>query len=415
MSKYRIIGCMTGNSMDAIDLVLSEFDEDSIKDVCSYSVDYLDDMREKMANLRAKVYDKFAEEILDIKEFEEIHNEYVKGVGNAIDEMCEKFGIDKKSIDAIGFHGKTLDHYPVSKAKMEGRCAYTLQIGSGKMLADLVGIKVIYDFRSLFVMNGKEGAPLVGRHNVNIAKTEGEGVFFNGGNTSNFAVVSDEKILYQTDVGPFNEYVDMFVREHIKKPFDKDGMLGKKGRLCADVLQKVFEIGRNFYEKRGAKSGDPQYYKTFEVMKYLKECGKNKYDIVNTLEYFSAYLAVRELIQSGIDFENVKLFGGGWKNPVIRESFENLLKGKGVVLDEDRECFRAFWDKNKKINVVLSAFGESMEARLMADMARYRLEEKPWDEGIVSGMIASPRKNRKKYDDMLSLAAKGWNKLEAYR
>ena len=65
MSKYRIIGCMTGNSMDAIDLVLSEFDEDSIKDVCSYSVDYLDDMREKMANLRAKVYDKFAEEILD--------------------------------------------------------------------------------------------------------------------------------------------------------------------------------------------------------------------------------------------------------------------------------------------------------------------------------------------------------------
>ena len=37
MVKYKIIGNMTGNSMDAIDLVLTEFDNDIMTDICAYS------------------------------------------------------------------------------------------------------------------------------------------------------------------------------------------------------------------------------------------------------------------------------------------------------------------------------------------------------------------------------------------
>ena len=40
MSKYRIIGNMTGNSMDALDFILTEFDEDKITDICAYSKPY---------------------------------------------------------------------------------------------------------------------------------------------------------------------------------------------------------------------------------------------------------------------------------------------------------------------------------------------------------------------------------------
>ncbi len=57
--------------------------------------------------------------------------------------MCALNKIDKTSVDAIGFHGKTLDHNPPSKARKEKTQPYTLQIGSGQMLADLTGIPLI--------------------------------------------------------------------------------------------------------------------------------------------------------------------------------------------------------------------------------------------------------------------------------
>ena len=59
-----------------------------------------------------------------------------------------------------------------------------------------------------------------------------------------------------------------------------------------------------------------------------------------------------------------------------------------------------------------------MEARLFADLARYKLENKAWeipetadlDKKIVCGIIAQP-KSKKQYTDCLSRAAKGWQKV----
>ena len=37
--SYRCIGIMTGNSLDAVDVVLTEFSQKSIKDLCGLSID----------------------------------------------------------------------------------------------------------------------------------------------------------------------------------------------------------------------------------------------------------------------------------------------------------------------------------------------------------------------------------------
>ena len=47
MKNYRIIGNMTGNSMDAIDLVLTEFTGDKMNDICSFTKSYNKDMQDK--------------------------------------------------------------------------------------------------------------------------------------------------------------------------------------------------------------------------------------------------------------------------------------------------------------------------------------------------------------------------------
>lgn len=418
MAKYRVIGNMTGNSMDAIDLVLTEFDGDIMTDICAYTKPYTKDMQQRMEQLRAEVLNKTRSEIEMLPDFQAIHDDYVREVAECVNEMCAQNNIDKKTIDAIGFHGKTLDHNPPSKAKADGTLPYTLQIGSGQMLADLTGIPVVYDFRSDCIMSGFDGAPLVPPHNAHIAAKEGDGCYYNGGNTSNFALVVDDVAQIGADAGPFNEYTDNYIRRYTNKTFDKDGMFGKKGTLNKALLEKIFDCGRQFYETPLPKSGDPAYYHKDKIFKFAHNI--DFYDAVHTFEYAAAYIATQALT---LVPENIKmpceifLFGGGWKNPIVRNSFENLLSGKGYVLPEHEAAFEKLRARfSKAPHVRDSAFGDYMEARLFADLARYKLENKAWEipevvqsgKKIICGRTAFPSVPKAKYADQINRAAKGW-------
>lgn len=419
MAKFRIIGNMTGNSMDAIDLVLTEFDGDKMHDVCTFSKPYFKDMQDKIENLRTKVFNKTKAEITVLPEFLPIHNEYVLQIADCINEMCQINGIDKQTIDAIGFHGKTLDHNPPSKACIDGTKPYTLQIGSGQMLADLTGIPVVYDFRSDFIAAGFDGAPLVPPHNAHIAANEGNGCYYNGGNTSNFALVEKGKAVLGADSGPFNEFIDGYIRRHTAEAFDKDAMFGKKGRLNIDFLQVLYDFGRVYYETPVPKSGDPAYYRKDEIFQYAERQKIPFADAVHTFEYFAAYIAVQALtlVPKNITIPSrFILFGGGWKNPIVRQSFTDLLNGGGYILPEHQATFAHLRQRlAEPPRIRFSAFGDYMEARLFADLARYKLENKAWEtpevtargKKIICGVIARPQTNRTHYDDCINRAAKG--------
>ena len=422
MAKYRIIGNMTGNSMDAIDLVLTEFDDDKMSDICTFTRPYTKEMQTRIENLRKKAFNKTSEEIMALEEFNSVHDDYVRQIADCINEMCKINNIAKESIDAIGFHGKTLDHNPPSKAKTDGSMPYTLQIGSGQMLTDLTDIPVVYDFRSDPLMAGFDGAPLIPPHNAHIAATEGDGIYYNGGNTSNFAVVVSGKALLGSDSGPFNEYTDNYIRLNSDYSFDEDGILGKCGKLNNQMLQEIFNFGRTFYETPLPKSGDPAYYNKDKIFRYVKDNHIKFEDAVHTFEYSAAYIATQALtlIPDEINIPNqLVLFGGGWKNTLVQQSFTDLLTGKGFVLAEHTEKFNHLRMKfSQKPVVKQSTFGDYMEARLFADLARYKLENKAWEipeiveanKKVICGIIAKPKATHGKYFDKINRAAKGWQK-----
>ncbi len=417
--KYRLIGNMTGNSMDAIDLVLTEFDGNQMRDICTYSKPYSKEMQQKMEQLRKQVKNKTKSQILALSQFHTIHDEYISQVADCINEMCQKNHLNKSTINAIGFHGKTLDHNPPSKAKVDKTKPYTLQIGSGQMLANLTGIPVVYDFRSAPLMAGFDGAPLVPAHNTHISQTEGDGCYYNGGNTSNFAWIIKGVVRTGTDAGPFNEYIDNYIRQNTSESFDKNGQYGQKGKLNTELLQKLFDIGRNFYERKIPKSGDPQYYYKDKVFQIVQKMGISFHDALHTMEYFAAYIAVQALTLTDKKMAlppHLILFGGGWKNPIVRKSFENLIQKKGYVLAEHKKQFDDFLNRFKTPpNIRYSSFGEMMEARLFADLARYKLENRPWEipeitqagKKVICGVYVKPN-NQTNYRDKINLAAKGW-------
>lgn len=420
MEKYRIIGNMTGNSMDALDFVLTEFEGDKMTDICTFSEPYSAAMQNKIEELRRQVYNKTYLEIESLPLFHQIHDEYIRGIAEAVNEMCKINRLDKTHIDAIGFHGKTLDHNPPSKAHRNGDIPYTLQMGSGQMLADLTGIKVVYDFRSALLMNGFEGAPLVPPHNAHIALSEGDGIYYNGGNTSNFALVRNNVALIGSDSGPFNEYIDAFVRLNTDQSFDEGGKLGSQGKIKQKLLQRIFDEGEGFYRGPLPKSGDPAYYHKQEIFAYVSEQNIAFADALRTFEYSAAYIAAYTLAQIPDNIalpKQIILFGGGWKNPLVLDDFKKLLQGEGIILPEHKQMFADLQARlSGRLNVRYSSFGEYMEARLFADMARYRLQNKVWEiaevissgKNIVCGEVAEPVEGRTTYFDKVNLAAKGW-------
>lgn len=420
MVKLRIIGIMTGNSMDAIDLVLTEFEGDKMRDICAYSEPYSVAQKQQIDDLRHRAAEQklTKRQLVNDRKFIAIHWQYIEGIANAVNTMCDKFGLQKKKIDAIGFHGKTLDHYPPSMAKIHGDKPFTTQMGSAQLLANLTGIPVINDFRSALVQHGFEGAPLAGPHNAHVALTEGDGCYFNAGNTGNLAWIKDGILQISYDVGPFNEYIDQYILQVKGEAMDIDGAHGKKGKLLPELLQKSFDLCREYYELLPPKSGDPSYYHTPELLNHIKQNYKEEKfnDVVHTLEYFAAYVAAYGLAQTPENIELTPrfiLFGGGWKNPVVMKSFKDLLSKEVNVLPEHEEIFAALRQRlGKKPEIKYSEFGNYMEARLMADLARYFIEQKTWElpelngKNLVLGQARFPFTGA--VDDFLSAAARGW-------
>ena len=78
MGKFRIIGNMTGNSMDAIDLVMTDFDGDKMTDICTYTKPYSKDMQDKIESLRADTFNKTRKEIEALPQFKTVHDEYLR-------------------------------------------------------------------------------------------------------------------------------------------------------------------------------------------------------------------------------------------------------------------------------------------------------------------------------------------------
>ena len=426
--EYVCAGIMTGNSLDAVDVVLTRFEDSALKDVCGHSkaipAEIADGFRRLKAFLAENGGDIESFYAENRQEFESLHRAYIELTAETVKGMLIRNNVSPRQVDAVGFHGQTCYHLPPSVASA-GREPNTLQVGSGQMLSDLLQIPVVYDFRSDDVMNGGEGAPLAPVHNRHLADDlRGKGVFpavfCNGGNTGNVAVVFDDKVM-GWDCGPFNHFADMLTRTEKNEACDYDGKYGRNGRTDHKLLEELFNQsvqtggGENFILKNPPKSSDPAWYK---MTPGLTDKRLPFEDRLRTAEFFSAYIMVYSLVFLPVKTPDYFLvFGGGWNNPLIRNDFENLLHGKAEVLPQHKEIFAAAangkavvdWSDRFGYN------GKYMEARIFADMAKCRLTGEPFSMPLttgcksptVGGIIAVPNGGDSR---LWSRAAKGWSR-----
>lgn len=144
MKTHKIIGLMSGTSLDGLDLaycIIREKEGNYNFEIAeTRSISYSKEMKEKLKN---SIYLK-ADELLVF------HNAY----GTWLGEQTLQFIQDKQlEVDAIASHGHTTHHQPEN--------GLTFQIGSGQHLANAAGVKTVCDFRTNDVALNGQGAPLV--------------------------------------------------------------------------------------------------------------------------------------------------------------------------------------------------------------------------------------------------------------
>jgi len=233
--KYaKIIGIMSGTSLDGLDLALCEFSSQnevvSFKLLAAETISYDTDWKQKLQtvfNSSAEAYFK-------------LHSEYGHFIAQQITHFLSKH---QQDTDAIASHGHTIFHQP--------QLGFTTQIGCGATIAAKTGITTVCDFRSLDVALNGQGAPL-----VPIGDRDLFHQFESCLNIGGIANISFTKnnITSAFDICIANMALN-HLTESIGKSFDEGGNLAKQGIINSSLLNALLKLnnqqqslGREWFE-----------------------------------------------------------------------------------------------------------------------------------------------------------------------
>ncbi len=246
---FRVIGLMSGTSIDGIDAALVETDGlNYVKSLAFMPNPYEKSFR---LRLRSHLGNKAGCQDPQVASFE---RELTELHADIVQQFQKKFNGIAQTIDLIGFHGQTIWHQPAERS--------TIQIGDGALLAKITNIPVINDFRSADVRAGGNGAPLVPLyHRALSAKLPKPVAILNIGGVSNVSWIageSDDEIR-AFDVGPGNAMIDDWVLHHTGNDYDEHGLLAATGRVHTEIVDKVLALP--FFSQKPPKSIDRDVFK----------------------------------------------------------------------------------------------------------------------------------------------------------
>jgi anhydro-N-acetylmuramic acid kinase len=243
----------------------------------------------------------------------------------AVQHLLKKAKFSNHEIDVIGYHGQTLLHKPVNKI--------TIQVGDGKLLAELTGITTVNDFRSRDIAAGGQGAPFAPLYHQALAVRDHKipAAVINCGGIANISFINGENLLDVVgfDTGPGNGLIDRCVTQvtHGLEHMDYNGQYALQGKVQDEMMAALYQhavILDNFFQRKPPKSldiGDLFFLPELAALSLSDAC--------RTLAAFTADSIVEALSQfNKIIPKYIILAGGGWNNPVIRSELETRIKHK---------------------------------------------------------------------------------------
>ncbi len=231
MNTYKVIGLMSGSSMDGVDLAYCEFVYNNR--VWSYDIKAAETIPydEKWRVRLSQLYKQ------PIEIYPKTDAYYGRYLGMLIRQFIKTNNL---TVDFIASHGHTIFHQPES--------GFTAQIGDGAAISAETGLPVVNNFRNMDVILGGQGAPLV---------PIGDKLLFseydaclNLGGIANISFTQNEAVK-AFDICPCNIVFNRIAR-WLEVPYDSGGEIAKSADADDILLNELNQLP--FYKITAAKS-----------------------------------------------------------------------------------------------------------------------------------------------------------------
>jgi len=337
------IGLMTGTVLDGhIDVALLKSDGENINQFGPFSLEAYDegvvDMLKQTLDAALEWQFKGPEpEIFAVTE--KLISEQQSA---AVLNVLHRVGISHNEIGVIGFHGQSVLH----RAAANGVAGQTRQLGDGQLMADLLGIPVVWDFRSSDIAAGGQGAPLAPvyhrallRHADKENRLGKNTAVLNLGGVANISWWDGQDKLIAFDTGPANAPVNDWVAQHSAGKMDVDGKYAAAGKVDEARLRECLEHPY-------LKANYPKSLDRFDFPATMAD-GFNLQDGAALLTAFSAAAVGKALDLLPARPETLVLCGGGRHNPSLVKAIERFANVVTVDADSiglrgdaiEAECF----------------------------------------------------------------------------
>jgi anhydro-N-acetylmuramic acid kinase len=345
----RVIGLMSGTSLDGIDAALVRFDGDAR--TLDWSLDRFRSSPYDPAR-RASIHDAITNG--DARSLCRLNADLGEWFARAVIELCVDGRVSRSDIALIGSHGQTIWHEPETSATRGA----TLQLGCAATIAERTGIRVVSDFRSRDVAAGGQGAPLVPfADRLLYAHPERTRILLNVGGMANLTRVprrGDDAALLAFDTGPGNALIDAAVELATDgaATFDAGGERAAAGEIDHELLDSL--LSDPWLAQPPPKStGRERYGRGFvrqlvDRRRLVSDGAWNA--LIATLTRFTAASVVRAVerfvLPQGAD--ELVITGGGARNPVLVHGIAQGLDplpvraGRDAGIDSDAKEAVAF-------------------------------------------------------------------------
>ncbi len=245
--------------------------------------------------------------------------------------------------EMVGFHGQTLAHEPGGRG--------THQAGNGALLADVLGLPLVWDFRSADVALGGQGAPLAPYYHFALARQIGAEqplAFLNLGGVGNLTWIDPSRpgpeapgALLAFDTGPANAPLNDLMQARLGQSHDAGGKVAARGRVKKAVLEQF--LTHPYFQRMPPKSLDRDAFAG--LAQAVRKLDTSAAAATLTAAAVLAVAQGAELFPAPVS--RLLVTGGGRHNPVMMKGLAKRLRCvvepvEAVGLDGDMLEAQAF-------------------------------------------------------------------------
>jgi anhydro-N-acetylmuramic acid kinase len=331
----RVIGLMSGTSVDGIDAALVEISGTTldlrVELLAAETYPYPEDIR---SNILAVC----GGSKLSMAEFAELDDRIARCFGQA----AVKIQANQAPATLIGSHGQTVFHRPTTLESM----GYSLQLGRGELIAAIAKITTIDNFRTADIAAGGQGAPLVPKPDAYLLgdKIEHRCVQNIGGigNVTYLPPQSQsdwEAKVCGWDTGPGNSLLDLAVTQlsQGELTFDRDGAWAATGTVCQPLVEKWLEHA--YFRLPPPKSTGRELFGHDYLQNCIADAASYQLapaDLLATLTDLTASSIADSYHQFLSKLpDRVLLCGGGSRNLYLKQRLQYHLPDVSIVTTDD--------------------------------------------------------------------------------